>query len=192
MSRKKPFRVGRSLTGLGLFATEPIKKKTLIVEYKGPRLTNDVSEKLEARGSRYLYEVNSRWTIDGSGRNNLGRYSNHSCRPNSESHQLHGKVFIRALRAIKEGEEITWNYGRDYFVNVITPARLQVREVPREAQQARGANWRWPPSGAPRGRNARHGAKRAAKSSSRSSRRDASYCALSPCGRGQPQMYPTE
>lgn len=122
MPRKKSFRVGRSRTGLGLFATEPIKKKTLIVEYKGPRLTNDVSEKLEARGSRYLYEVNSRWTIDGSGRNNLGRYSNHSCRPNSESHQLYGKVFIRALRAIREGEEITWNYGRDYFVNVITPS----------------------------------------------------------------------
>jgi SET domain-containing protein len=122
MSRKKPFRVGRALTGLGLFATEPIKKKTLIVEYKGPRLTNDVSEKLEARGSRYLYEVNSRWTIDGSSRKNLGRYSNHSCRPNSEAHELHGKVFIRALRAIKDGEEITWNYGRDYFVNVITPS----------------------------------------------------------------------
>ena len=33
-----------------------------------------------------------------------------------------GKVFIRAIKAIKPGEEITWNYGRDYFVNVITPS----------------------------------------------------------------------
>jgi SET domain-containing protein len=122
MSRKKSFRVGRSLTGLGLFATEPIEKKTLIVEYKGPRLGNEAAEKMEARGSRYLYEINSRWTIDGSGRKNLGRYANHSCRPNSEAHHTMGKVFIRALRAIKPGEEITWNYGRDYFVNVITPS----------------------------------------------------------------------
>lgn len=122
MPRKKSFRVGRSLTGLGLFATEPIKKKGLIVEYKGPRLNNEAAEKLEARGSRYLYEINSRWTIDGSPRSNLGRYSNHSCRPNSEAHHTKGKVFVRALRAIKPGEEITWNYGRDYFVNVITPS----------------------------------------------------------------------
>jgi SET domain-containing protein len=122
MPRKKLFRVGRSLTGLGLFAIEPIKKKTLIVEYKGPRLGNEAAEKMEARGSRYLYEINSRWTIDGSSRKNLGRYSNHSCRPNSEAHETKGKVFVRARRAIKPGEEITWNYGRDYFLNVITPS----------------------------------------------------------------------
>jgi len=34
----KPHRVGRSHTGLGLFATQPIKKHTLIVEYSGPRI----------------------------------------------------------------------------------------------------------------------------------------------------------
>ena len=122
MPRKKSFRVGRSRTGLGLFATEPIKKKDFIVEYKGRRLDNEEADKLEARGSRYLYEINSRWTIDGSGRKNLGRYANHSCRPNADSHQLRGKVFLRAIKSIKPGEEITWNYGRDYFANVITPS----------------------------------------------------------------------
>jgi SET domain-containing protein len=122
MPRKKSFRIGRSRTGLGLFATEPIKKKDFIVEYKGRRLDNEEADKLEARGSRYLYEINSRWTIDGSGRKNLGRYANHSCRPNADSHQLKGKVFLRAIKSIKPGEEITWNYGRDYFLNVITPS----------------------------------------------------------------------
>ena len=39
-----------------------------------------------------------------------------------DSHQLKGKVFLRAIKAIKPGEEITWNYGRDYFLNVITPS----------------------------------------------------------------------
>jgi uncharacterized protein len=122
MPRKKSFRVGRSRTGLGLFATEPIKKKAFIVEYGGRRLSNEEADKLEARGSRYLYEINSRWTIDGSSRKNLGRYANHSCRPNADSHKLSGKVFLRAIKAIKSGEEITWNYGRDYFLNVITPS----------------------------------------------------------------------
>jgi SET domain-containing protein len=121
MPRKKPFRVGRSRTGLGLFATEEIKKRTLIVEYKGRRLTTEQADKLEARGSRYLYEINSRWTIDGSSRRNIGRYANHSCRPNAQSHQMNGKVVLRAIKTINPGDEITYNYGRDYFLNVITP-----------------------------------------------------------------------
>ena len=66
MVRKKAFRIGRSRTGLGLFATEPIKKGAFIFEYKGRKLTNEQADKLEARGNRYLYEINSRWTIDGT------------------------------------------------------------------------------------------------------------------------------
>src|SRR5262249_9021915 len=82
MARKRAFRIGRSRTGLGLFATAPIKKGAFIVEYKSRKLTNEQAYRLEARGNRYLYEINSRWTIDGTSRKNLGRYANHSCRPN--------------------------------------------------------------------------------------------------------------
>jgi SET domain-containing protein len=140
MPRKKPFRVGRASTGLGLFATEPIKKRTCIVEYKGPWLTTEQADKLEARGSRYLYEINSRWTIDGSSRKNIGRYANHSCRPNAESHRLNGKVVLRAIKTINAGDEITYNYGRDYFLNVITPwgcKCVKCREKRREARRAK-------------------------------------------------------
>jgi SET domain-containing protein len=120
MPRRRPFRIGRSRTGLGLFATAPIEKRTFIVEYKGRKLTNAQAEKLEARGARYLYEINSRWTIDGATRRNLGRYANHSCRPNAESHRIGHRVFLRAIKRIKPGAEITYDYGRDYFLNVIT------------------------------------------------------------------------
>jgi SET domain-containing protein len=120
MSRKRSFRVGRARTGLGLFATEPIKKRAFIVEYKGRKLTTEQADKLEARGNRYLYEINSRWTIDGTSRKNLGRYANHSCRPNAESHSIGHKVILRAIKNIKLGDEITYSYGRDYLVNVIT------------------------------------------------------------------------
>jgi SET domain-containing protein len=120
MPRKKPFRVGRSRTGLGLFATAPIKKRAFIVEYKGRKLTTEQADKVEARGNRYLYEINSRWTIDGTTRKNLGRYANHSCRPNAESHLIGHKMFLRAIKSIAPGDEITWNYGRDYYLNVIT------------------------------------------------------------------------
>jgi SET domain-containing protein len=121
MASKKRFRIGRSRTGLGLFATELIEPRAFIVEYRGRRLTTAQADTLEARGSRYLYEINGRWTIDGSSRSNLGRYANHSCRPNAKSHRIDGKVILRAIKKIQPGDEITYDYGRDYFLNVITP-----------------------------------------------------------------------
>ena len=74
----------------------------------------------EARGNRYLYEINSRWTIDGTSRKNLARYANHSCRPNAKSHTVGHKIILRAIKNINPGDEITYSYGRDYFINVIT------------------------------------------------------------------------
>jgi hypothetical protein len=127
---RKSFRVGRSRTGLGLFATRPIEKKTIIVEYKGRRVTNEEADQLEEQNSRYMYELNSRWTVDGSSRSNVARYANHSCRPNAESDVLlgpralgrrGGMVIIRAIRNIAPGDEITYNYGKDYFDGFIKP-----------------------------------------------------------------------
>jgi SET domain-containing protein len=115
----RPFRLGRSLTGLGLFATRPIKKRTRLAEYKGPLLDVKAAEKAEASGNRYLFEVNSRWTIDGKSRKNIARYFNHSCSPNCDSTIRGKRVFIFTLRAIKPGEELTYNYGSDYLNNVI-------------------------------------------------------------------------
>jgi SET domain-containing protein len=118
MSRR-PFRIGRSPTGFGLFATKPIKKKSRIAEYKGPLLTTKEALKAEQRGNRYLYEINSRWTIDGAPRSNIARYFNHSCNPNAETYNVKLRVFIRALRNIKPGEQIVYDYGIDYLKNVI-------------------------------------------------------------------------
>ena len=122
ISSNKPYRVGRSRTGLGLFATAPIKKRARIAEYKGRRLANPEAERLEARGNRYLYELNSRWTIDGTTRRNVARYANHSCRPNAESDVVRGKVILRAIKTIKPGEEITYHYGEEYFEIFLKPA----------------------------------------------------------------------
>ena len=116
---RRPFRIGRSLTGFGLFATRPIKKYARIVEYKGPILDVEDAERAERRGNRYLYEVSKHRTIDGTARSNIARYANHSCNPNAESVVWRGRVFIKALRNIKPGEEIVYDYGTDYLKNVI-------------------------------------------------------------------------
>jgi len=71
---------------------------------------------------------------------NIGRYANHSCRPNAESHRLNGKVVLRAIKTINAGDEITYNYGRDYFLNVITPGAckcVKCREKRRDARRAK-------------------------------------------------------
>ena len=121
MPRTRPFRVGRASTGLGLFATARIEKGEFIVEYTGPRISTAEANRREARGARYMYELNSRWTVDGSSRKNIARYANHSCRPNAESDIVKGKVILRAIKAIRSGSEITFDYGREYFDLIIKP-----------------------------------------------------------------------
>jgi SET domain-containing protein len=114
-SRPRPYRVGRSPTGLGLFATAAIAAGAFIIEYRGRRIPNAQAHRLEARGHRYMFEIDRRWTLDGSSRRNIARYANHSCRPNAESDLVRGRLILRALRDIEPGEEITYDYGKEYF-----------------------------------------------------------------------------
>ena len=116
-------RVGRSASGLGLFAVRPIAKRAYIASYRGRRIPTAEAQVRERRfGARYMFEINSRWTIDGTSRRNLGRYLNHSCAPNAEPLLRAGRIVFVALRAIAPGEEITYDYGDEYFELYIRPA----------------------------------------------------------------------
>jgi SET domain-containing protein len=120
----RKYRIARSRTGLGLFASKPYRKREYVVTYRGRKIANDEADRLEARGSRYMFEVNSRWTIDGSSRRNTARYVNHSCRPNVEAIERKGGVIVYvSRRRIKPEEEITVDYGKDYFEAFITKSR---------------------------------------------------------------------
>jgi SET domain-containing protein len=112
----KPFRVGRSHTGLGLFAVETVQKGAIIVEYSGRRIPTSEARRYERKhASKYMFEIDNRWTVDGSTRQNLARYANHACRPNAESDLVKGKIVLRAIKTIRPREEITYDYGREYF-----------------------------------------------------------------------------
>ena len=115
----RPFRVGRSRTGLGVFATEPIRKNKYIVEYTGPLLTNAQCD--DRADNRYWFEVKSRWTIDGSPRSNVARYINQSCRPNADPMIRDRRIWIKAIKNIAPGDEITYDYGKDHFNAYIKP-----------------------------------------------------------------------
>ncbi len=139
ISPNKPYRVGRSRTGLGLFATKPIKKGTKIIRYFG-RLLDSRKKDEDAIENKYLFELNGRWTIDGSIRENLARYINHACRPNAESDvkPRKRKVFIRAIKDIEPGEEINYDYGTDYFKAYLKPigCKCDACEKKRKKQRA--------------------------------------------------------
>jgi uncharacterized protein len=122
ISSNKPYRVGRSRTGLGLFATKPIKKGAKIVRYFGP-LLDSKKKKDDAIENKYLFELSGRWTIDGSVRENVARYINHACKPNAESDvkPRKRKVVIRAIKNIEPGQEINYDYGTDYFKAYLKP-----------------------------------------------------------------------
>lgn len=105
--------VKKSIAGLGLFATEPIKKGSFVIEYVGP-LLND--EQVQKKGGKYLFALGKKWTIDGTARTNIARYINHSCvGTNCEPIQYANRIKIRATRNIKPGEELFYNYGKEYF-----------------------------------------------------------------------------
>ncbi|MDB5615801.1 SET domain-containing protein [Tardiphaga sp.] len=118
----KSYRVGRSSTGLGLFATQPIKKGTKIIRYFGP-LLDSKNKKHDAIENKYLFQLNDRWTIDGSVRKNVARYINHSCKPNAESdvNPRKKRVIIRSVRKIEAGDEIKYDYGTEYFKAYLKP-----------------------------------------------------------------------
>jgi hypothetical protein len=138
ISPKKPYRVGRSRTGLGLFATKPIKKGTKIIRYFGP-LLDCKRKKDDAIENKYLFELNDRWTIDGSVRKNIARYINHSCKPNAESDvkPRKRKVFIRAIKDIEPGEEINYDYGTDYFKAYLKPIGCKCEACERKRRKKR-------------------------------------------------------
>jgi hypothetical protein len=136
--KNKPYRVGRSSTGLGLFATKPIKKGAKIIRYFGP-LLDSKKKKDDAIENKYLFELNNRWTIDGSVRKNIARYINHACKPNAESDvkPRKRKVVIRAIKNIEPGEEINYDYGTDYFKAYLKPIGCKCESCEKKRKKKR-------------------------------------------------------
>ena len=118
VTKKFKLKVKRSRSGLGLYTEEPIKRGSFIIEYYGPILTN---KERDVVGGKYLFETSYNRTIDGSGRYNTARYANHCCQPNCEVEIIRGRVYILAKRNIKKGEELTYDYDKEYFDAYIKP-----------------------------------------------------------------------
>jgi SET domain-containing protein len=116
-SRFKRRYVTRSsaIHGKGVFAKEPIRKGTRIIEYRGVRSTMEVAcERPHSDPANphhtFIFELSDGTVIDGGVRGNAARWINHSCDPNCEAIEEDGRMFIHAKRYIPAGEELVYDY----------------------------------------------------------------------------------
>ena len=121
--------------GTGVFARTDIPEGTRVIEYVGDRITKAESDRRyeiawersqhgnDDKGVVYIFTLNKRHDIDGSVRWNTAKYINHSCDFNCETDVIKGRIWIIAMRDIKKGEEVSYNYGYDYDAYEDHPCR---------------------------------------------------------------------
>jgi uncharacterized protein len=102
--------------GLGVFATRAIRKGEVIAEYTGERISHaEANWRYRDRdfsdNHTFLFTVSSRTVIDARHVGNDTRYINHRCDPNCEAQIRRGRVFIVAIRAIRPGDELGFEYN---------------------------------------------------------------------------------
>jgi len=114
----KKVRISRGLSGLGLFACEDIRRGERVIEYTGECVDDAEADR---RSNRYIFEVAKNLNIDGSRRSNSARYANHACRPNCTDRIEGKRVFYYAIRNIRAGDELTIDYGKEYYDHFIAP-----------------------------------------------------------------------
>lgn len=102
--------------GKGVFALRPLKKGEVVIEYKGEVI--DWQEALRRHphdpkdpDHTFYFHVDEKNVIDAKHGGNAARWINHACAPNCEADEVDGRIFIKALRAIKPGEELFYDYG---------------------------------------------------------------------------------
>jgi uncharacterized protein len=117
MKDSPPIVVRRSrIQGQGVFATRDIAEGERVVEYTGARISSEDADaqspddETSPHHHTFLFAIDDRVVIDGSNGGNDARFINHSCEPNCEVVVVRGRVFIHALGAIREGEELVYDY----------------------------------------------------------------------------------
>ena len=113
--RRRRISVRRSsIHGKGVFAAALIRKGTRIIEYKGRRMSErqaDAKYDSDTSTHTFLFLLDDHVVIDATYGGNSARWINHSCDPNCEPNEEDGRMYIDALRNIRSGEELTYDYN---------------------------------------------------------------------------------
>jgi uncharacterized protein len=97
----------------GCFAACDIPKGAKVIQYVGPKISKEESLRECENENVYIFTLNDKEDINGNVEWNPARFINHSCDPNCESENDDAEIWILAIRDIKAGEELTYNYGFD-------------------------------------------------------------------------------
>lgn len=102
--------------GKGVFAAAPIARGEQIIEYTGevigwPEALRRHPHDPEQPNHTFYFSLEGGSVIDAKHGGNSSRWINHACRPNCQADEVDGRVFIRALRALKPGDELFYDYG---------------------------------------------------------------------------------
>lgn len=102
--------------GKGVFAIRPIKAGNMVLEYKGEIITwtkalNRHPHDKSQPHHTFYFHLDDGHVIDAKYHGNSARWINHSCKPNLEADQDGNRIFLKALRDISIGEELSYDYG---------------------------------------------------------------------------------
>ncbi len=125
LSNKNYFIKRSIIHGTGIYASKDIIKGVKIIEYIGEKISKKEGDRRSAArikkylnskktGSVYIFELNSKYDIDGSKAYNKARFINHSCNPNCEVEIISGRIWIISRKKIKKDVELTYDYGYEF------------------------------------------------------------------------------
>ena len=102
--------------GKGVFAARDLARGEVLIEYIGERISWE--EALDRHphdplqpDHTFYFHLTDDCVIDANVGGNASRWINHACSPNCEADEVDGRVFIKARKAIKAGEELFYDYG---------------------------------------------------------------------------------
>src|SRR5689334_14324184 len=104
-----------NIQGKGVFAACAIPKDTRIIEYTGERISWDEAQNLPPNDPKnphhtFFFSLDDGMVINAGVNGNEARWINHSCTPNCETRDHRGRIYIHALRSLKKGEELFYDY----------------------------------------------------------------------------------
>ena len=102
--------------GKGVFALQAIPAGTPLIEYTGARITWREALRRHPHDPNdpnhtFYFHIDDTHVIDAKDGGNASRWINHACQPNCQADETQGRVFIRALRDLRAGEELFYDYG---------------------------------------------------------------------------------
>ncbi len=106
--------------GRGVYARQDIPKGTRLIEYTGELINNAEADRRyeDERMSRhhtFLFILSSRMCVDAAVGGNISRFINHRCEPNCIAWIEGRHIWIDALKDIRKGEELGYEYEYDFL-----------------------------------------------------------------------------